>query len=220
MNWLLPLGEHLETEHEVLSETVQEPQIPALPMEWWPSCFWYPRKSADGKYYEVMLNETAWSEAWKIWKFHPPKQSAAVLELTEELKRLQPFVSDSDLTGDLDLLCDYAANKWIIEDTFTNHLIDRFGFRDSHHDFWKYSKKHSRIWRNILNPIVMAIPMINQGVGLDIKTRLNTLWNRINSEKYDDKTFAEKIAFTEETDQDILQFLRAIHSHLNNPTLQ
>lgn len=65
-----------------------------------------------------------------------------------------------------------------------------------------------------------AVHMINRDTGLNIPTRLNTLWNRIDAERFDDKTFAKKVAFTEEIDQDILQFLKEVHLHLSNPTLR
>lgn len=184
-------------------------QLSPLPMEWWPESFGAARPSHDNTCYEVMLNEKAGTETWKIWKFYPPENMTSVTLLVEALKKLPPFLWNASLQEDLDTLQDFVTNRWIVLDSFSDHVARRV-FLDTpeHRDIRVYYWRISKLRKNSMDQLGSAAELIDRDVPPQSITPLRLLVNEL--QEYDTLDFSWKVAFVKKVDSYVEQYLRDV----------
>lgn len=164
-----------KTPNNVTEQPIELPKniVPSLPMnpDWvrWPSCFSSVRISEDGMCREVILNETAWSEAGKVWKFYPSSIASRLEKKLQQIKNLPFFATHPDIIEDVDTLGDFVTQMWSIDDGFLNHS-ERRDFYDKNDEVSVYCSKISKLRKNYMGYLGSAVYIINRTLGIQIDT--------------------------------------------------
>ncbi len=184
---------------------------PSLPMnpDWvrWPSCFSSIRISEDGMSREVMLNDAAWSEAGKVWKFYPSHDAQIVERQAQELRSREPFQWNENLCDDLDVLWNFVTQMWSIDDQFPDHT-QRREFYEQHPEVSLYCGKISKLRKNTISYVYYAFNTIKSKIPELAGSLLNNIPQDLR--KYDELSFEDKKNYIQRIDKAILDFFQSI----------